>query len=116
MGDTMKNFVQPGDVITLIAPANVKSGEVVSVGAFVGIAAYDAAKDSEIEVALTGVYELPKAAAAVTQGDLAYWDGSKVVADGEVLLGAAIAPAGPDAATCRVRLNGVTRWIDDAAE
>ena len=105
--DLMKNFVQPGDVVTLIAPADVKSGAVVTVGAFTGIAATDAAKDSEVEVALVGVFELPKAA-AVAQGDLAYWDGSKVVAEGDLLLGAVIAAAGVDAATCRVRLNGVT--------
>ena len=34
----------------------------------IGIATTDAPKDGEIEVAITGVYELPK---AVAQGDLA---------------------------------------------
>ena len=107
----MRNYLQPGDVLSLIAPSDVKSGSIVTIGALTGVAAADAAKDGIVEVALTGVFELPKAAAAVAAGDLAFWDGAKVVAtggDGDLLIGAVVAAAGADAATCRVRLNGVT--------
>jgi predicted RecA/RadA family phage recombinase len=103
----MKNYIQPGDVIPLIAASDVKSGDVVTVGGFTGIAATDAISGAEVEVALTGVFELPKAAAAIAQGALAYWSSGKVAASGTILLGAVVAAAGADSATCRVRLNGV---------
>ena len=77
-----RNFVQPGDVITLTAPVAVKSGGVVHVGALIGVAAYDAPEGAEVETALTGVFELPKGKAALEQGALAYWDAnSKTVTD-----------------------------------
>jgi hypothetical protein len=63
-----------------------------------------------VEVALTGVFELPKAAAAVTQGARAYWDGSKVIASGgvsDVLLGAVVATARADSATCQIEWRDV---------
>jgi predicted RecA/RadA family phage recombinase len=103
-----RNFVQPGDVLTLTAPRNVKSGEIVSVGAFTGVAAFDAAQGQEVEVALGGVFELPKGPEALAQGALVFWDGTHVVGEGELLLGAVIAAAGASASTARVRLNGVT--------
>ena len=105
----MKSFLQPGEAMTLTPPADVKRDQVVGIGAFIGIATTDAPKDGKIEVALTRVYELPKAAAAVAQGDLADWDSSKVVAgrrESYVPLGAVVTSAGSEAATCRVRLNG----------
>ena len=86
----MKNFIQPGDVVSLVTPSDVKSWSIVTVGA------------------LTGVFELPKRAGAVVAGDLAYWADGKVVAEGELLLGAIVAAAGADSATCRVRLSGIT--------
>jgi predicted RecA/RadA family phage recombinase len=102
-----RNFVQPGDVITLTAPADVKGGEIVTVGALTGVAAYDAKAGAEVEVALTGVFELP-CSEALAQGALAYWADGKVAAEGDLLIGAVIAAAGSGAATCRVRLNAVT--------
>ena len=39
----MKNFIQPGDSLTVSAPYAVTSGQGVLVGALFGIAAYDAA-------------------------------------------------------------------------
>lgn len=108
-----RNFVQPGDVITLTAPVAVKSGGVVHVGALIGVAAYDAPEGAEVETALTGVFELPKGKAALEQGALAYWDAnSKTVTDSAdadlPLLGAVVAGTGADVGLCRVRLNGIT--------
>lgn len=103
-----RNFVQPGDVITLTAPVAVKSGGVVHVGALIGVAAYDAPEGAEVETALTGVYELPKGAEALPQGGLAFWDGEKVVGEGDLMLGAVVAASHADTTTVRVRLNGVT--------
>ena len=39
----MKNFIQPGDSLTVSAPYAVTSGQGVLIGALFGIAAYDAA-------------------------------------------------------------------------
>jgi len=103
-----RNFVQPGETVTLTAPRDTKSGEIVSVGAFTGVAAFDAAQGQEVEVVLGGVFELPKAPGALAQGALVFWDGTHVVGEGELLLGAVITAAGASATTARVRLNGVT--------
>jgi predicted RecA/RadA family phage recombinase len=108
-----RNFVQPGDVITLTAPSAVRSGGVVHVGALIGVAAHDAPQGAEVETAMTGVFELPKAAGPLAQGALAFWDGSAVVAEeGEddplPLLGTVIVAAGASASTARIRLNGVS--------
>ena len=107
----MKNFIQSGNTITLTAPANVKSGGVVVVGSFAGIAAFDALQGAEVEVALTGVFELP-AIGPITQGQLVYYEpgsGKVAAADSPTtpLLGAAVAAVGEAGTTCRVRLNGV---------
>lgn len=105
----MRTYIQRGRTLTLIAPAAVKSGDVVVVGALVGIAAYDAAAGAEVEVQVEGVFELPKGNAALAQGAKAYWTAASktVTSTGDVLLGACILPAAADAATVRVRLNGV---------
>jgi predicted RecA/RadA family phage recombinase len=106
----MRNFIQSGNTIPLIAPRNVKSGEVVVVGSFAGIAAFDALANAEVEVALTGVYELP-AIGPITQGEPVYFEpgsGKVTAADSPTtpLLGVAVAAVGESGTTCRVRLNG----------
>lgn len=108
----MRNFIQPGHTITLVAPAEVKSGDVVVVGGLAGVAAYDAAEGAEVETQLEGVFDLPKGADVLAPGALAFWDGAKVVAAAGVddvnrLLGAVVAAAGADVGVCRVRLNGI---------
>jgi len=71
----MKNFIQPGKVLTLLAPAALLSGAVVIVGSFVGIAATDAASGAPVEVATEDVFDLPKTTSqAWTQGAPIYWD------------------------------------------
>jgi len=46
----------------------------------------EAPQGQEVEVKLWGVHSLPKEGTAFSQGDVAYWDGSKVVASGDTLL------------------------------
>lgn len=71
----MKNFVQEGKTITVTAPANVASGQLVVAGSIVGVAAFDAASGAEVEVTMEGVFELPKVATdVIAQGDRLYWD------------------------------------------
>ena len=116
----MRNFVQPGDVLTAIAPAGgVESGMGYILGAFFVVAATTAAEDEEFEGQLTGVFDLPKADGdAWDYGDLIYWDptpgeATTTSAAGSRLIGAASAPEGEgaDDAIGRVRLDGVARAV-----
>lgn len=64
-----------GDVLDFTAPSGgVTSGDVVVAGKFAGVAAASAAEGETASINLKGVYELPKAAQAFTQGALLYWD------------------------------------------
>jgi predicted RecA/RadA family phage recombinase len=106
----MRNFVQDGDTITLTAPYAVASGAGLLVGAVFAVAAAAAALNGAVESKVTGVFDLPKAAGAVTQGQKIYWDNAAKVVTTTVgantLIGAATQPAAGGDATARVRLNG----------
>ena len=66
----MKNYVQEGNTITVIAPAIVTSGQLVVVGSIVGVAAFDDASGADVEVTVEGVFELPKVSTdVIAQGD-----------------------------------------------
>jgi predicted RecA/RadA family phage recombinase len=105
----MKNFVQPGDTVTLPAPTGgVTSGQAFKSGSLFGVAAYTAAENAEVEVALTGVYDLP-CVGPITQAAPVYWDDAagKITAAGTTLVGTALLAVGSGGTTARVRLNGV---------
>lgn len=76
-----------------------------------GIAAYDAVSGAAVEIALTGVFELPKASGQLAEGTLASWDNSahNVVApgSGKFPIGTVVKAAGSSDPTCRVRLSGI---------
>jgi predicted RecA/RadA family phage recombinase len=107
-----KNFIQPGRVVTLVAPTGgVLSGQAVQVGALFGIATLDAIGRADVEVALEGVWELPKAAVAIAQGAPVFWDAAtgNVAANigtSNALIGGATEARGTSDLTIRVRLNG----------
>lgn len=108
----MKNHIQPGNVVTLTAPAGgTRSGDGVLVNALFGVAAYDADEGAEVEVSLVGVYALPKSSGAIAEGAKVYWDSTAkavtATASGNKLIGAAVRAAGSAETTARVRLNGV---------
>jgi predicted RecA/RadA family phage recombinase len=109
----MKNFVQPGHTVTLTAPTGgVKSGDFIVISSLCGVCAFDAAEGENVEVAVTGVYSLPKAAEQIGQGTAAYWDGTAknvtVTSTDNKLIGAAIATAASGDALVNIRLNGTT--------
>lgn len=109
----MKNHVQPGNTLTLPAPAGgITSGAGALIGSIFGIAAKDAAAGELVAFCVTEVWTLPKAAGAVTVGAKLYWDATnKVVtttASGNTLIGAATEAALAGDAVATVRLNGVT--------
>ena len=71
----MKNYVQPGNTITLTAPYAVTSGDGLLVGSIFGIASADAALNDPIETALVGVFDITKVGSqAWTVGAKVYWD------------------------------------------
>ena len=104
-----RNYLQPGGTLTLTAPANVKSGDVVVVGALAGVAQFDALQGAEVEVTTEGVFILPKATGAINQGAAAYFDSvaKKITATAgsNLLLGICTETAGSDDTTCKVRLG-----------
>lgn len=108
----MKNYVQPGNTITLTAPYAVTSGEGLLVGSIFGIASADTALNDPVEATLTGVFDLTKVGSqAWTVGAKVYWDDTNKrttsVATSNTLIGVATeAVAGGAGDTIgRVRLN-----------
>lgn len=70
-----KNYVQPGETITLIAPYNVSSGGGLLVGSIFGVALADALSGAPVEARRKDVFDLAKATGqAWTQGVKLYWD------------------------------------------
>lgn len=110
----MKNFIQPGDFITVPAPADVASGQMVAVGSILGVAEADAATGANVTLARKGVFSLPKTAAqAWTVGDKLYWNATNAVATttatGNTLIGAAVEAAANPSDTGVVLLDGAVR-------
>lgn len=103
----MKNFYQNGDTLPLTMLIDVKSGQLVRVGQFVGVCANDCKTGSVTEVALEGVYTLPKAPADVyTQGQALKFDVTTgvITAAGGADAGIATQPAAAGSTTCYVAL------------
>ena len=71
----MKNFIQNGDVLPLLAPRAVAAGEGFQVGSLFAVATAAAASGAAVEGCITGVYSLTKVSAqAWTVGAAIYWD------------------------------------------
>ncbi len=108
----MKNYVQPGNIITLTAPYAVASGDGLLVGSIFGVASGTAALGETVEAALTGVYDLKKVASqAWAAGDKVYWDNTAKEATktttSNTLIGVAVVAVAGGASDIigRVRLN-----------
>lgn len=109
----MKNFVQPGNRLTLAAPYDVTAGQGLLVGTMFGVAATTALNTAAVEVDFEGVFDLTKAASqAWTVGATIYWDNTNKVctttSSGNTKIGVAVAAVGSGAGETigRVRLNG----------
>lgn len=109
----MKNYVQPGDTLTLAAPYALTSGQGALVGTLFGVATADAANGADVELQLVGVFDLAKAASqAWTVGALIYWDNTNkvctTVSTSNTLIGKAVLAVGSGAGEVigRVRLSG----------
>jgi predicted RecA/RadA family phage recombinase len=74
----MKNFVQPGDRVTLTAPVGgVVSGTAYLIGNLFGVATSSGAAGAAVNFQTIGVVTLPKNnTQAMTEGAAVYWDDS----------------------------------------
>lgn len=70
----MKNYIQPGETLSLTAPYDVTSGSGLLVGAIFGVASSDALSGAAVEAATSGVFTLAKASGAITAGARVFWD------------------------------------------
>lgn len=106
----MKNFIQPGDVITVPAPANVVAGQGVRVGMLFGVAVSAAASGAPVEISTCGVVRIAKVSAqAWTVGAAIFWStggATTVPGTGNILIGVAAAEAANPSPDGLVRLNG----------
>ena len=107
----MRNYVQRGDTLTFAAPVAVSSGGVVIAGSIIGVANGAADIGTDVDVDVTGVFNLPKVSAlAIAIGDVVYWDATnKLVtktATANTKLGVATSVAANPSAKVAVRLSG----------
>lgn len=71
----MKNFVQHGDSLTVIAPYTVTAGQGILVSQLFGVASYDAASGASAEIITEGVFDITKEPSlAIAQGARVFWD------------------------------------------
>ena len=105
-------FVQDGSSIDYTPASDVAAGDVVVQNDLVGIAKQPIAAGALGALAVVGVFEVPKATGAGTAigaGAKVYWDAANSQATssatGNTYMGKAVAAAGDDDATVRVRLS-----------
>ena len=97
-------------MLTAKAPAGgVVSGKGVKIGDMFGIPAITAAEGDDFEMAVEGVFELPKAAVAIGEKVKVYWLTANghvtTVASGNTLIGHATDARADADTTVRVRLS-----------
>ena len=109
----MKNYIQPGDRISVTAPYAVASGAGCLVGSLFGVAITTAALSAPVEIATEGVFDLAKVGSqAWTVGARIYWDDTAknctTTVSTNKLIGVAVAAVGSGAGETigRVRLSG----------
>lgn len=110
----MKNYIQSGKVLDLTAPSGgVTSGIALLIGALLVVPVADASEGETFAAETMGVFELPKANQAFTEGAKLYWSTSNsnvtTTASGNTLVGVAAAAAASGDTTAHVRLDGVAR-------
>ena len=108
----MKNFVQTGDVVTVIAPAVTVSGQALLIGSLFGVACTGAASGAQVEIRTVGVFDLPAASAdVIAAGTKVYWDnaGKQVTSTvgSNTLIGCVTEAKAASTPVARVPLNGV---------
>lgn len=108
----MKNYLSEGCYLQITASADIDSGELVEVGKLHGVAMTDIANGESGNIALEGIYTLPKLTAAAgdacTAGGAVYFSSGSVSgtdASGTRLqVGHSVEAANQAATTVKVRL------------
>ena len=109
----MKTFIQPGNIITVVTPVGgITANQGLLIGGLFGIATTSTLQGDDVEISITGVFDMPKASATViAQGDQVAWDDTaKEIAPPGVGLypvGIATTAAVNGTITVNVRLDGV---------
>lgn len=103
-------FVQPGEVIDYTAGANIASGQVVLMGARIGVALKAIANGETGPMQVTGVFNIAKLSTDnMAQGALLYWDNTNsrltTTASGNTLAGFAAAAAGASTTSVNIKIN-----------
>ena len=110
----MATFIHDGNAVDYTPGADVSAGGVVVQGELVGVAKQPIAANALGALAVTGVFDFPKATGAgeaIAAGAKVYWDVADVLAktDDETgankLIGKTVAAAGDDDATVAVRME-----------
>lgn len=107
-----RNYVQPGDTITVSAPATVASGAGALVGVTFGVALHDAASGDPLEMKRTGIWTLPKATGETWTAFTTklYWDNSAkkltATSSGNTLVGVAATTQASGDTSGRALLTG----------
>ena len=86
-------YVQKGEAIDFRPETNIKAGTIVPFNGLVGIARLDIRAGELGALAVTGVFESPKANESIDVGDAVYWDAANEAATKErtdIYLGTAV--------------------------
>ena len=105
-------FIHDGNTLDYTPGANVSAGDVVVQGDLVGIAKLDISAGAIGALAVTGVFDVPKASGAgtaIAAGAKVYWNAANkqatTTATGNKYLGKSVRAAADADATVRVRLE-----------
>ena len=88
-----KNYQQKGDIMPKVVAGAVASGQVIVTGSLVGISLGAYAVGDTAEIALEGVFEVPKSTGVITHGAPVYWATAGDPIGGTAGTGAATATA-----------------------
>ncbi len=81
-------YIQTGDAVDYTPGADVKSGDVVVQGELVGVAKLDIQTGKLGALAVTGLFDFPKATGAgtaIAAGTRVYWDAAEQVAKAHII-------------------------------
>lgn len=117
----MVNYISDGERLQVTAPeGGITSGQVVIVGKKVTIAVTSAAESEVAVVATKGVYELAKAAGAITKGDALYYDADNSnltkTALGNTLAGYAYTSALSADTTVQISINPSVNGVEESTQ
>jgi predicted RecA/RadA family phage recombinase len=105
----MARYVSAGTTLDYTPTAAVSAGDVVVLSDLLAVATHDIEANKLGAVAYTGLWSLPKAAEALSQGDAVYWDASAsavtATASGNTFAGHAAADAASGDSDVAVILN-----------